>query len=172
MHNNTPVKTDLHKFHTHLPHTSKEKIVFMLIISLISVNIIAPIITFSEIGTSLTNYLATLQILPFLWLCVIILVLLTEKPASKLAQKIVKHGDSFSATMTITILCNVLLMSLVLTIVGTWIGSRSISLLPFENFLTKWPRNFLIAFVVEAFIAQPIARAVMAHLHGKAMLTE
>jgi hypothetical protein len=156
-----------HKFHTHLPRGRKEFALFMLIVSLISVNIIAPLITFSEIGLSSDVYFHTLAILPYVWLCVIPTVLITQKPATHLASKIVKHGDSFSAAMMINVLCNVFCMSILLTIVGSWVGEGAISWEPIQNFFLKWPRNFAIAFAVEAFIAQPIARFIMSKVHIK-----
>ncbi len=36
---------------------------------------------------------------------------------------------------------------------------------PIIHFVVKWPRNFTIAFIIEAFIVQPIARFVMANVH-------
>ncbi|GHU07745.1 hypothetical protein FACS189431_2820 [Alphaproteobacteria bacterium] len=155
------------KFHTHLPRGRKEFALFMLIVSVLSVNIIAPLITFSEIGFSTDVYLHTLSILPYVWLCVIPTVLITQKPATHLASKIVKHGDSFSAAMMINVLCNVFCMSILLTIVGSWIGAGAITLEPIQNFFIKWPRNFAIAFAVEAIIAQPIARFIMSKVHIK-----
>ncbi|MGM9931203.1 MULTISPECIES: hypothetical protein [Bacillaceae] len=38
---------------------------------------------------------------------------------------------------------------------------------PIENFFYIWPRNFCIAFWVEALIAQPIARQAMKKLHKR-----
>jgi hypothetical protein len=158
---------DHHKFRTHLPRGKREFALFMLIVSVISVNIIAPLITFSEIGFSQEIYVETLKILPLVWLCVIPTVLITQKPATHLASKIVKHGDSFSAAMMINVLCNVFCMSILLTVVGSWIGEHAITLEPIQNFFIKWPRNFAIAFAVEAFIAQPIARFIMSKVHLK-----
>ena len=63
------------------------------------------------------------------------------------------------------ILCTVFLMSIFLTVIGTWIGSRHISLEPIINFLYKWPRNFAVSLGVEMVIAQPIARFVLLKLH-------
>ncbi|GAF40886.1 hypothetical protein FC83_GL002660 [Agrilactobacillus composti DSM 18527 = JCM 14202] len=57
------------------------------------------------------------------------------------------------------------MMSVVLTVVGTWIGSQQISLDPITHFFYKWPRNFAISFAVELLVAQPIARFVMLKLH-------
>lgn len=56
-------------------------------------------------------------------------------------------------------------MSIFLTIIGTWIGNRQVNMEPIRMFFYKWPRNMTIFFAVEAFIAQPIARAVMLKMH-------
>ena len=64
--------------------------------------------------------------------------------------------------------CTVFLMSIFLTVIGTWIGTRHISMDPIRMFFYKWPRNAAISFFVEACIAQPIARLVMFKIHGGA----
>ena len=56
-------------------------------------------------------------------------------------------------------------MSIILTIVGSWIGVLEISMEPIQNFFYKWPRNFATSLGVEVLIAQPIARKVMIILH-------
>ena len=152
-------------FYMKLPRNKKEFPLFLAVISVISVNIIAPLITCLEMGFSLNSYKAALANMPFLLLFVILLVLLTEKPADKLTHMIVSEGDSFRSVITINILCNVFLMSIFLTIIGTWIGMRQISLIPLFSFPNNWPRNFAISFFVEALIAQPIARFVMLKYH-------
>jgi hypothetical protein len=106
-----------------------------------------------------------LQVIPFIWLSVIALVLLTLKPAEWLTGKIIAKGDSFNAHIVVNILCTVFLMSIFLTVIGTWIGSRSFNIEPVRLFFHKWPRNFAISFAVEALFAQPIARFVMLKLH-------
>jgi hypothetical protein len=62
-------------------------------------------------------------------------------------------------------LCTVFLLSIFLTVVGTWIGSRHISIEPITGFFYKWPRNFTISLGVELLIAQPVARFVMLKYH-------
>ena len=104
--------------------------------------------------------------MPFIWLSVIALVLLTYKPAEYLTAKIVDKDDSFSSHIVVNILCTVFLMSIFLTVIGTWIGSRSLTLEPIRMFFYKWPRNFTISFAVELCIAQPIARLVMLKMHS------
>lgn len=152
-------------FSSKLPQNKKEFALFMAVISVISVNIIAPLITCFESGFRLSVWAQSLQAVPFIWLNVIVLVLLTYKPAEWLTGKIVSPSDSFNSHILANILCSVLLMSVFLTIIGTWIGMRQISLLPIQQFFYKWPRNFSISFAVECCVAQPIARFVMYKLH-------
>lgn len=153
------------EFYMKLPRNKKEFALFMAVISIISVNIIAPLITFFEVGFHLYIWADTLKVIPFIWVAVILLVLATYKPAEWLTSKIVKEGDSFGSHITINILCTVFLMSIFLTVVGTWIGQRQISMEPIQMFFYKWPRNFAISFFVESCIAQPIARFVILKLH-------
>jgi hypothetical protein len=152
-------------FHMKLPRNGKEFPLFIAVISILSVNIIAPLITCFEFGFHLSVWVDVLQVIPFIWLSVIALVLLTYKPAEWLTRKIIDKGDSFNAHIVVNILCTVLLMSIFLTVIGTWIGSRQISIEPVRLFFHKWPRNFAISFAVEALFAQPIARFVMLKLH-------
>lgn len=153
------------EFSTKLPRDKKEFSLFLLVISLISVSIIAPLITCFEIGFSLDAWTGALRRFPFLWLSVVAVVLLTYRPAEWLTGKFTRKGDSFSAHVLINILCSVFLISVFMTVFGAWIGSGRASLDPLRNFFYKWPRNFSVAFFVEACIAQPVARCVMQKLH-------
>jgi hypothetical protein len=157
----------MNEFYTKLPRSKREFALFIAVISIISVNIIAPLITCFEFGFSLDVWAEVLTVMPFIWLAVIVLVLLTYQPAERLTKCLTKHGDSFRAVMTVNILCTVFLLSVLLTVIGTWIGSRSISMEPITTFFYKWPRNFTIALFVELLIAQPIARFVMLKLHQR-----
>ncbi|GHU51355.1 hypothetical protein AGMMS49975_04480 [Clostridia bacterium] len=152
-------------FFMKLPRNPREFALFMAIVSVLSVNVLAPLITCFEVGFSLGAWTSVLRVIPFVWLSVITLVLLTHKPAEWLTSKIVDKDDSFNAHITVNIMCSVLLMSAVLTIVGAWIGERRISAEPIQFFFYRWPRNFALAFAVEALFAQPIARAVLLRLH-------
>ena len=152
-------------FYMKLPRNKREFALFMGIISIISVNIIAPLITFFEAGFSFEVYKSVLSVLPFIWLSVIAIVLLTYVPAEKLTSKILSESDSFNAHIVVNILCTVFLMSILLTVVGTWIGTRSVTLEPVRFFFYKWPRNFAISLFVEMCVAQPIARLAIYKLH-------
>ena len=155
------------EFHMKLPRNKKEFALFMAIVSIISVNIIAPLITCMEMGFSLATWQNALRVMPFIWLSVIALVLLTYQPAEWMTGKIADKNDSFHAHIIINILCTVFLMSIFLTVIGTWIGMGQITLAPVTGFLTngKWPRNFAVSFAVELLIAQPIARFVLYRIH-------
>lgn len=148
-----------------LPRNKKEFALFMAVISIISVNLIAPLITFFEVGFHVYIWIDTLKVIPFIWFAVVVLVLITHKPAEWLTARIVRESDSFKAHIVINIMFTVLLMSFFLTVIGTWIGNRNISMEPIRLFFYKWPRNFSIAFFVEACVAQPIARLVMLLIH-------
>ena len=152
-------------YYMKLPRNKKEFGLFMLIVSVISVNIIAPLITCFETNFSVQTWLNTLEVLPFIWLCVIALVILTYKPAEAMTNKILKKEDSYNAHILTNILCTVFLMSIILTIVATWIGERFVSWEAFELFFYRWPRNFAISIAVECFIAQPIARFIIFKMH-------
>lgn len=152
-------------FYMKLPRNKKEFALFMGIISVISVNIIAPLITCFEAGFHLYVYRDVLTVLPYIWLSVIAIVLLTYIPAEKMTSKIVDKGDSFRSHIIVNILSTVLLMSILLTVIGTWIGTRSVTWEPIRMFFYKWPRNFSISLFVEMCIAQPIARFVIYRLH-------
>ena len=152
-------------FYMKLPRDKREFALFLGIISIVSVHIIAPLITCFEMGFHLSVWRDSLTRIPFVWLAVIALVLFTYKPAEWLTHRIVNRGDSFRSVVTINILCTVFILSIFLTVVGTWIGSRQISLEPITVFFYKWPRNFSISLGVELLIAQPIARFVMLKFH-------
>ena len=149
-----------------LPQNAKEGILFLLIISIISVNTIAPIIIGLERGFSKEIYLETLSILPIMWVIVVLLVRLVAGPfVGKVMPKFVGQTDGFNARVLLNTLLNVTVLSVFLTIIGTWVGTKQVSLEPFKNFLQIWPRNFGIAFWIELLVAQPIARFAMKKLH-------
>ncbi|WP_455796234.1 hypothetical protein [Clostridium butyricum] len=148
-----------------LPRNVKEFTLFLGIISIISVNIIAPIITCFEAGFHMYIWADVLKVMPFIWMSVVALVLITHKPAELLTNSIINKDDSFNSHIIVNTLCTVLIMSIFLTVIGTWIGTRHISMEPINMFFYKWPRNFAISLGVELCIAQPIARFVMLKIH-------
>lgn len=153
---------------TRLPRNAKEGIIFLLIISIISVNTIAPIIMGLEHGFSKEVYLETLKIIPFMWIIVVLLVKLVAGPlVGKVMPKFVGQTDGFNARVLLNTLLNVTVLSILLTIIGNWISTKNISLEPFKHFFHIWPRNFGVAFWIELLIAQPIARFAMKKIHAR-----
>jgi len=151
-----------------LPRNGKEFAIFLCIVSLISVNIIAPIIMGFERGFRSDVYLSTLRVIPLMWVIVVFLVTMVARPlVGKLVQKFSSPTDGFNAKVLFNILFSVTILSILLTIIGTWVGKQEINFEPFQNFFSSWPRNFFIAFWVEALIAQPIARLAMKKLHER-----
>lgn len=155
-------------YYMKLPRNKKEFALFMAVISIISVNIIAPLITCFEFSFSLAVYQNALKSIPFVWIGVIAVVLLTYVPAEWMTHKILAKEDSYNAHIVVNILCTVFLMSIILTVLATWIATRNISMEPIYGFFYKWPRNFAISLGVEMLIAQPIARFVMLKFHQAA----
>lgn len=153
------------QFHMCLPRNKREFCLFMAVISVISVNIIAPVITCFEMGFSLSAWAAALHAMPLIWLAVIACVLATYYPAEWVTARFLAEGDSYNAHVLVNILATVCMMSVVLTVVAPWIASGQVSMEPVEHFFLRWPRNFAVSFAVEALVAQLIAHAVMNRLH-------
>ncbi|OMD61186.1 hypothetical protein BSK48_28915 [Paenibacillus odorifer] len=153
---------------TRLPRNGKEGILFLLIISIISVNTIAPIIVGLERGFSKEVYIDTLKVIPFMWMIVVLSVRLVAGPiVGKVMPKFMGQTDGFNARILLNTLLNVTVLSILLSIIGTWVGTKQISLDSLKNFLHIWPRNFGIAFWIELLVAQPIARFAMKTLHAR-----
>lgn len=149
-----------------LPQNAKEDILFLLIVSIISVNTIAPIIMGMERGFSKESYFETLKIIPFMWVIVVLLVKVVAGPlVGKIMPKFVGKTDGFNARILLSTVLNVTVLSILLTIIGSWVGTKQISLEPFQNFFHSWFRNFGVAFWIELVIAQPIARFAMKKVH-------
>lgn len=149
-----------------LPQSPIEGIIFTLVISLISVNTIAPIIMFMELGLSWDTYLHGLKIIPIMWVIVLILVRFVAGPLiGKIMPKFQGDTDGFNARVLLNIVMNVTILSLTLTVIGTWVGTGEISTDIFTHFFPTWFRNFGIAFWIEVIVAQPIARYVMVKIH-------
>ncbi|MCE6029841.1 hypothetical protein ACA593_07095 [Lactiplantibacillus pentosus] len=95
-------------FSLKLPRNRVEFSWFILIISVISVNVIAPLITCFEMGFSWRTWQQTLTVLPMIWGVVAALVLLTHRPADQVTRKLLARDDSFRANMIVNCLVNVL----------------------------------------------------------------
>jgi len=103
-----------------------------------------------------------------MWIIVVLSVKLVAGPVvGKVMPKFVGQTDGFNARVLMNTVLNVSVLSILLSIMGTWVGTKHISLDPLKNFLHIWPRNFGIAFWIELLVAQPIARFTMKTLHAR-----
>lgn len=151
-----------------LLQNAKESILFLLIVSIISVNTIAPIIMWAVRGFTFDVYLETLKIIPLMWVIVVLLVKLVAGPLTgSMIPRFTGETDGFNARILLNTLMNVTVLSVLLTIIGTWVGTGRISLEPFQTFFASWFRNFGVAFWIELLVAQPVARLVMRKIHEK-----
>lgn len=157
--------TEKNKFHMRLPRDGREFLLFLLIVSLISVNIIAPLIAMMSVGFEIAVWLNVVKILPIMWIIVMVLVILTNKPARWITNKIILPTDSFNAHIIVELIFNVLLMSIILTVVGSKVAQWNAGWISPLEYIHVWPRNFAISFAVESLIAQPVAHFVMHHYH-------
>lgn len=105
-------------YHMRLPRDKREFCLFMIIISIISVNIIAPVITCFEMGFSFDAWMSALQTIPFIWLAVVVCVLVTYYPAERATARFLEKEDSYNAHILVNILATVCIMSVILTVVA------------------------------------------------------
>lgn len=151
-----------------LPKNGKEFALFLCVVSIISVNIIAPVIMGFEFGFRREVYFNTLHVIPVMWVVVVLSVTMVARPlVGKLTVRFTAPTDGFNARVLFNVLFSVTILSILLTIIGTWIGKREFDMEPVQNLFYHWPRNFFIAFWVEILIAQPAARLVMRKLHQR-----
>ncbi|WP_063847534.1 DUF2798 domain-containing protein [Bacillus sp. FJAT-28004] len=152
---------------TRLPRNGKEGALYgaiictLTVLFMTSVNVILAAGEFNE-----EVALTILKTLPIMWIIVMILEpVLIGRIAEKLVGKFTDPTDSFNAKILFRILFTVLGMSAAMTFIGDIVGNGFSSDI-FSNFLTNWPRNFLIVLIAESLVIQPIARFAMVKLHA------
>lgn len=151
---------------TRMPRSGKEFLLFLAVISIISVITIASLIMGFQFCFTIDVYKMALKTISFMWLFVVLIVPFVVEPiANKLVQKFTEPTDSFNSVTLFHIFFSVLIMSILLTVIGNWVGTRHITLEPIKSFFYHWPRNFCIAFFIEMLVAQPLARFAMKTLH-------
>lgn len=153
---------------TRLPRNGKEGFVYGLIICAITVTIMMTVNVWAGAGTMNSEiFLSMLKTWP---MCLVVAMLvetfIVGKITNILLSKFTMPTDCFNARILFNILFCVTGMSMIMTIVGSMIGTGKISLDQFIHFPTTWPRNFCIAFWCEILIAQPIARFAMKRWHN------
>ena len=126
------MEMDRYARETRLPRGGKEFILFLVIISILSVNIIAPLIMAFKFGFTKDVYVETLKVIPFVWVCVIILVpfvvnpLVTKLYKSLLDRRTALMQSAVSILFSVTILSVLLQLSDLGLAWGKLAGSRFI----------------------------------------------
>ena len=78
----------------------------------------------------------------------------------KLLEKFVDKSDSTNAYILFNCFFIVTLMSLVMTIIGGFLGGDNAQTI-FSEFFIRWPRNFCAAFFLNILVAGPVSRALL-----------
>ena len=106
-----------------------------------------------------------LIMLPIIWVIVMIIeTVAIGRFAEFLSSKFISPTDGFAARIMFRTLFTVLGMSFTMTIIGDLVGNGFRADFV-SHFLHIWPRNFLIALLLESLVIQPFARFVMVKMH-------
>ena len=155
------------KQETRLPRNSKEGALYGAIICTLTVIFMVTLNVILAAGElNQQTALTIIKMLPIFWIIAMILEpVLIGRIAEKLVNKFTKPADSFNAKILFRILFTVLGMSICMTLIADVINNGCSSEI-FSNFLTNWPRNFVIVLIAESLVIQPIARFAMVKLHA------
>lgn len=150
-----------------LPRNGKEGLLYGGTICLITVIVMLILNVGTAMGKfDMTTLVAIVTLIPIIWVVAMLLeTLVVGRIAQKLVEKFTEPTDGFNTRILFNIVFCVTGMSMIMTIVGSMIGTGKISLEPFIEFPQHWPRNFCVAFWCEMLLAQPIARSVMKFIH-------
>ncbi|AOZ91157.1 DUF2798 domain-containing protein [Paenibacillus crassostreae] len=152
---------------TRLPRNGKEGALYGIIICTLTALFMTTLNT--SLGMGKLNGEVVVSILKVFPIMLVIAMILESvfigRIAEKLVGKFTAPTDSFNSKILFRILFTVLGMSACMTLIGG-IAGNGISSATFSNWLTNWPRNFLIVLIAESLVIQPIARFAMVKLHA------
>ena len=153
-------------FEKRLPRNGKEGLLYGAIISTLTVLFMTSfsiILAVGEFNGEIA--LGILRTIPIMWIIVMVIEpAIFGRIAEALVAKFTKPTDSFNAKIIYRILFTVLGMSAAMTLIGDIVGN-GFSTEIFSNWLTNWPRNFVVVLIAESLVIQPIARFAMVKLH-------
>ena len=155
------------KKETRLPRNGNEGVLYGAIICTLTVLFMTSMNVILSTGElTMGTVLIILKAIPIIWIIVMIIEPVLIGPiAEKLVAKFTASTDSFNAKILFRILFTVFGMSIVMTLIGDIVGNGFNTDI-ISNFLTSWPRNFLMVLIAESLVIQPIARFVMVKLHA------
>ena len=112
-------------------------------------------------GFSLNSFKTALVAFPLTLLIAYILeTFIIGKVNHILLAKFVRKDDSKNAYILFNGFFIVTMMSLVMTIIGGFLGGDNLQTI-FTEFFIRWPRNFCAAFFLNILVAGPISRFVL-----------
>jgi hypothetical protein len=153
---------------TRLPRNGKEGALYGVIICALTALFMSSLGTI--LGAGKFDGEVVLSILKIYPIMVVIAMILESVVIGRIAEKLVGKftapSDSFNAKILFRILFTVIGMSACMTFIGGIVGNGYHSE-TFSNWLTNWPRNFIIVLAAESIVIQPIARFAMVKLHAK-----
>lgn len=149
-----------------LPQNGKEGVLYGALIATMTVIFMSTFSTIYFAGQFNADIVwSILKVIPIFWIIVMIIEpVIFGRLAEALTAKFTKPTDSFNAKILFRILFTVLGMSMAMTFVGDIVMNGFHSDL-LSDWLKNWPRNFIIVFIAESLVIQPIARFAMVKLH-------
>ncbi|MGF7050300.1 hypothetical protein J2T13_004838 [Paenibacillus sp. DS2015] len=153
---------------TRLPKNGKEGALYGFIICALTALLMSSVGTILGVGRF--DGEVAVSILKIYPIMVVIAMLLEGVVIGRIAEKLVEKftapSDGFNAKILFRIVFTVIGMSACMTFIGGIIAN-GFSSDTFSNWLSNWPRNFLIVLAAESLVIQPIARFAMVKLHAK-----
>ena len=145
-----------------MPTNKKEGLIFGISMCLIMVFFMGLLnISIHLGGFNLNSIKTTLIAFPVTFIIAFILEnLVIGKINHMLLAKFVDKSDSTIAYILFNCFFIVTLMSLVMTIIGGFLGGDNAQTI-FSEFFIRWPRNFCAAFFLNILVAGPISRAIL-----------
>ena len=151
-----------------MPTNKKEGLIFGISMCLIMVFFMGLLnISIHLGGFNLNSIKTTLIAFPVTFIIAFILEnLVIGKINHMLLAKFVDKSDSTIAYILFNCFFIVTLMSLVMTIIGGFLGGDNAQTI-FSEFFIRWPRNFCAAFFLNILVAGPISRAILRAIQSK-----
>ena len=145
-----------------MPTNKKESIVFGICMCVIMVFFMGLLnISIHLGGFSLNSFKTALVAFPLTLLIAYILeTFIIGKVNHILLAKFVRKDDSKNAYILFNCFFIVTMISLVMTIIGGFLGGDNLQTI-FTEFFIRWPRNFCAAFFLNILVAGPISRFVL-----------
>ena len=145
-----------------MPTNKKEELIFGITICLVMVFFMGLLnISIHLGGFNLESIKTTFIAFPVTFIIAFILEnLVIGKINHLLLKKFVARTDSSNAYILFNCFFIVTFMSLIMTIIGSFLGGDNAKTI-FSEFFIRWPRNYCAAFFLNILVAGPISRYLL-----------